>query len=632
MAASFVPFRSGSTVLNAGVLHLFREAADCDDDADAGFDEAKNTNTNTNTLCILAAPVYMTAPDLLVFIAPYTASISHIRFLRDSIQSRSMVLIRFRDGKAFEGEADAFYAEYSGKPFNSLDDEVCRVVYIKSVHFESQAIPQFAFPPTANDPNSIFTIPNQSSPVQANASPLQSQEVAETEESPASSDLSNMIELPTCPVCLDRMDASVTGLVTILCHHSFHCNCLSKWQDASCPVCRYSSTHQPQPYSVASSAEPSFPHHSILQQQRHQQGFNTVEAGHQNDSQIDTSPTPGQDSERVPSQTTSNPPENHCSTCNTSQNLWICLICGNVGCGRYQSAHAAAHYTTTAHLYSLELETQRVWDYAGDGYVHRLIRTGQDGKVVELSAPAAAFDGSVPFAHLGHSLEKGKGKGKSMMNGRSGRGGGGVAGDHGFGLDESGEDVLGLEYSVLLSSQLESQRCWYEEKMDALTIESSEKVQELAHELENLQKEKQTVENERDSILRDATCARKQLEDRFARDRDRLEKKFDKVMERVAGLEKAFAEERQINEGLRQNQDVFLQQIQEKDKQLAEKTKQVEDLTDQVRDLMFYLETQQKVNESPELQNGDVVIETTHIPETGSSSSTGKSKSKKKKK
>jgi BRCA1-associated protein len=26
------------------------------------------------------------------------------------------------------------------------------------------------------------------------------------------------------------------------------------------------------------------------------------------------------------------------------------------------------------HLYALELETQRVWDYAGDGYVHRLIQ------------------------------------------------------------------------------------------------------------------------------------------------------------------------------------------------------------------------------------------------------------------
>ena len=28
----------------------------------------------------------------------------------------------------------------------------------------------------------------------------------------------------------------------------------------------------------------------------------------------------------------------------------------------------------------MELETQRVWDYAGDNYVHRLIQNKVDGK------------------------------------------------------------------------------------------------------------------------------------------------------------------------------------------------------------------------------------------------------------
>jgi BRCA1-associated protein len=38
-------------------------------------------------------------------------------------------------------------------------------------------------------------------------------------------------ELPTCPVCLERMDSNITGLLTILCQHTFHCYCLSKWGD-----------------------------------------------------------------------------------------------------------------------------------------------------------------------------------------------------------------------------------------------------------------------------------------------------------------------------------------------------------------------------------------------------------------
>jgi BRCA1-associated protein len=52
-------------------------------------------------------------------------------------------------------------------------------------------------------------------------------------------------------------------------------------------------------------------------------------------------------------------------------------------------------------VYALELETQRVWDYAGDGYVHRLIRNRTDGKLVEL-----------PSASMG-TAEGGDGRGPS---------------------------------------------------------------------------------------------------------------------------------------------------------------------------------------------------------------------------
>ena len=50
----------------------------------------------------------------------------------------------------------------------------------------------------------------------------------------------------------------------------------------------------------------------------------------------------------------------HCGLCNTASDLWICLICGHVGCGRYRDGHASAHWKETGHCYSLELETQRV--------------------------------------------------------------------------------------------------------------------------------------------------------------------------------------------------------------------------------------------------------------------------------
>lgn len=50
---------------------------------------------------------------------------------------------------------------------------------------------------------------------------------------------------------------------------------------------------------------------------------------------------------------------------------------------RYREGHAIKHWKETQHCYSLELETQRVWDYVGDNYVHRLIQSKTDGKLVE---------------------------------------------------------------------------------------------------------------------------------------------------------------------------------------------------------------------------------------------------------
>lgn len=40
----------------------------------------------------------------------------------------------------------------------------------------------------------------------------------------------------TCVICMDRMESQV---LTTVCNHSFHVECLMKWQDSPCPVCRF---------------------------------------------------------------------------------------------------------------------------------------------------------------------------------------------------------------------------------------------------------------------------------------------------------------------------------------------------------------------------------------------------------
>ena len=84
--------------------------------------------------------------------------------------------------------------------------------------------------------------------------------------------------------------------------------------------------------------------------------------------------------------------DSQCADCNIRENLWICLICGRVGCGRYGRKHAQLHFEETGHTFALELGKTLVWDYADDAYVHRLAVNHEDGKLVQVS-----------FASLNHS-------------------------------------------------------------------------------------------------------------------------------------------------------------------------------------------------------------------------------------
>ena len=53
----------------------------------------------------------------------------------------------------------------------------------------------------------------------------------------------------------------------------------------------------------------------------------------------------------------------HCSKCDLKENLWLCLICGSLGCGRQQfgglggNGHGLQHYEETKHPVSVKLGT-----------------------------------------------------------------------------------------------------------------------------------------------------------------------------------------------------------------------------------------------------------------------------------
>ncbi|KVH99120.1 BRCA1-associated 2 [Cynara cardunculus var. scolymus] len=233
------------------------------------LDDAVSSSSNLPVgrmplICVLGVPNHMTYADFCQFCGSFIHHILEMRIVRnDGMENRYSILVRFDD----QTSTDAFHKHFNGRRFSSLETESCRVLFTFDVQYTSL--------------------------------------IEHAQTSPAK-----------------RLDQDMSGILITMCNHSFHCSCISKWTDSSCPVCRY------------------------CQQQ---------------------------------------PEKSKCLICQTSENVWLCLLCGFVGCGRYKDGHAIQHWKETQHCYSLELETQRAWDYVGDNYVHRLLQSKTDGKLVELN-------------------------------------------------------------------------------------------------------------------------------------------------------------------------------------------------------------------------------------------------------
>lgn len=425
--------------ITKGILHLYKE-------------DVLSSRKEAVTLCLLGVPASLTCHDLLAFTAPCHPEISNIRVIRDSTPNQYMALLTFRNHDA----AMEFYLTFNGAPYISLEpDSICRIVWVSKVEWAHDGIA----PP-------------------------------------------GHTELPTCPVCLERMDESVDGVLTILCNHAFHASCLEQWSDSTCPVCR------------------------CVQ-----------------------SPEQAESSE--------------CEQCGTTalspDCLWICLICGHVGCGRYQSGHAASHYRESGHCYALQLGSRRVWDYKGDNFVHRLLQNKADGKLVPTEGPPTESEAS-----------------------------------------QEKVDSVQLEFTYLLTSQLEEQRMYFEDKLALMETQLTEESNNLREDVANLKEENQQLKTKISNLVKE---------------KQTLEKKLLQQNSKLTVTLNDLNEERQLGKALRQNQQQWqskMTRLEENFKELKTlKEKEIGELKEQVRDLMFFIDAKQVIEKSAdkdEIAEGTVEI------------------------
>ncbi|KAG0494012.1 hypothetical protein HPP92_005006 [Vanilla planifolia] len=443
-----VPFSSGNPRIEEirGIMHLFPE------DASSFYNPPVDRKS---LVVVLAVPNHMTYADFCRFCGSFVQHMVEMRIVRsDGMDDQYSVIIRFND----QNSTDGFFTHFNGKRFSSLEVDTCRVLYA-----------------------------------------LDAQYTRSIEHGQSS--LVTSVEQPNCPVCLERLDQDDGAILTTICNHSFHCSCISKWTDSSCPVCRY------------------------CQQQ---------------------------------------PEKSTCSICGTSENLWICVICGFVGCGRYKEGHAIRHWKETNHCYSLELETQRVWDYVGDNYVHRLIQSKTDGELVELNFNCVHADKNCGTCEcIGDS-----GISEALFNSKV-------------------EAILD-EYNDLLTSQLENQRKYYEAMLQDAKEEDEKEISEAIEKAVRL----------------------------------RLQKLHAKLNKSIEG--KRFLED--INENLLKNQEIWIskiRQIEEREQAaIVLRDKKIQILEEQLRDLIVHIEAQNAAADLPPAVSSDINCATA-LPGPSSSSPSG---------
>ncbi|KAF2163309.1 hypothetical protein M409DRAFT_68584 [Zasmidium cellare ATCC 36951] len=525
--AVYLPSDPKTTDVGWGVVHLYRDAEESlilDEHAaprkSLGHGEQNGfSQEDCTTLCILAVPSWMMPSDLLGFVGDQAREdVSHFRLIRTGRANKYMVLMKFRSAK----RARDWQKLYNGRLFSAAEPENCHVVFIKSVEFlspDSDVGAGSTFPHNTNDP--FTSTDNKSTSISSK---------------PLAPPPPNLLELPTCPVCLERMDET-TGLLTILCQHVFHCACLEKWRGSGCPVCRY--THSP---------SYTFP-------------FPRPEDGAEGEG----------DSEPL------------CSVCDKTSSLWICLICGNVGCGRYDDAHAYAHYEETSHCYAMDINTQHVWDYAGDGYVHRLIQSKP--------APEPTGKGFIDLpSRTRHENEAFRAEG-------------------GDSVPRDKMESMATEYTYLLTSQLEGQRHYFEEQVERAVdkaAQASARAEEAAISASKAQAELQEARTERQSMADTLSRMEKAL--------DKSEKARTKFEQMARDMSSQLREEKTMNEGLLSKIKVAEEKTEAAKKEAEKAKEEKKDLEEMNHDLTMFISSQEKVKEL-QAQGEEVVDGSVSIPD-----------------
>lgn len=343
LESSYTPFMTGTTRLLSQDIQLFRDqkrtsfsptnssplpSSSISFNTDAKFTILDSSILyhfkELTTALIVAIPSIFTIADLMQFLIAEEdgsdTAIEQVRIIHNICPNRFMAIVRFRSPSL----AIKFKNEYDGKLFIQGRSEQCHILWLGSFELKFSGAKLMK----QNVKQKKSTLELESEPIKGKDN--NDHQLPSLPPLPSLPSSSLLLELPTCPRCLERIDECISGVSSgnIKCaSHEISCPCISKWIPSkdSCKVCRTITLDSNAYY--------------------------------------------------------------RCLDCKAKGNLWCCLVCGNLGCGRYLSGHAKEHYLKSGHSFSLDLESQGIWDYQNERFVHRLIQNKYGRDIVEIPIP-----------------------------------------------------------------------------------------------------------------------------------------------------------------------------------------------------------------------------------------------------
>jgi BRCA1-associated protein len=194
-------------------------------------------------------------------------------------------------------------------------------------------------------------------------------------------------------------------------------------------------------------------------------------------------------------------------------------------------------------------------------WVHRLIRDKGDGKVVELPG-------------RGSHTANGEGADEDMV-------------------PRAKLETIGLEYTHLIGSQLESQRAYYEE----MVSKSASKASRYAAEAEKAIMEASEAREQQAALQKEYEVLSRETLPQMERDLERERTKAKRGENLARNLGQSLQEEKRLNEGLMKRIEHLDADVQAIRKQLEELRAENAELKEMNRDLTMFISGQEKLKE-----------------------------------